>query len=139
MLNGMKNFLQFVNNNWTAIVILVSLIMTLVHKIRNYLSKSNTERIDIAKKQIKEVILKLISDAEKDYEAWENAGSIKRSQVIRKIFESYPALTKAVSQTALIQWMDDTIDEALNTLREIVAVNKEDKIESEIRIDAEIK
>lgn len=129
MLDGIKNFLQFVNDNWTAIIIIISLIIALYQKIKSYLSKSNDEKIAVAKQQIKEIILKLISDAEVDYEDWNKAGSIKRAQVIQKIFEEYPILAKIADQTELIKWLDDTIDEALNTLREIVAINKEDAVE----------
>lgn len=129
MLDGIKNFLQFVNDNWTAIIIIISLIIALYQKIKSYLSKSNDEKIAVAKQQIKEIILKLISDAEVDYEDWNKAGSIKRAQVIQKIFEEYPILAKVADQTELIKWLDDTIDEALNTLREIVAINKEDAVE----------
>ena len=129
MLDGIKNFLQFVNDNWTAIIIIISLIIALYQKIKSYLSKSNDEKITVAKQQIKEIILKLISDAEVDYEDWNKAGSIKRAQVIQKMFEEYPILAKIADQTELIKWLDDTIDEALNTLREIVAINKEDAVE----------
>lgn len=125
MLDGIKNFLQFVNDNWTTIIIIISLGIALYQKIKSYVSKSNTEKIEVAKKQIQEVILKLISDAEYDYEEFVKAGSIKRAQVIQKIFEDYPVLAKVTDQTALVEWIDETIDNALKTLREIVAMNKE--------------
>ena len=125
MLDGIKNFLQFVNDNWTTIIIITSLGFALYQRIRTYVSKSNTEKIDVAKKQIKEIILKLISDAEEDYYYMTSAGSIKRSQVIKKIFEDYPVLSKTTDQETLIKWIDEIIDESLTTLREIVAVNEE--------------
>lgn len=128
MLDGIKNFLQFVNDNWTIIIIIISLGITLYQKIKNYVSKSNTEKIEVAKQQIQEIILKLISDAEYDYEKFVKAGSIKRAQVVQKIFEDYPILTKVVDQTTLIKWIDENIDNALNTLREIANVNKEENI-----------
>lgn len=125
MLDGIKNFLQFVNDNWTTIIIIISLGIALYQRIRTYVSKSNIEKIDVAKKQIKEIILKLISDAEEDYYYMTSAGSIKRSQVIKKIFEDYPVLSKVTDQETLIKWIDEIIDESLTTLREIVAVNEE--------------
>lgn len=128
MLNGIKNFLQFVNDNWTIIIIIISLCIALYQKIKNYVLKSNTEKIEVAKKQIQEIILKLISDAEDDYGYMSSAGSIKRSQVIQKIFEDYPVFAKVTDQTALIEWIDETIDNALNTLREIVDMNKEETV-----------
>lgn len=124
MLDGIKNFLQFVNDNWTTIIIIISLGIALYQRIKTYVSKSNTEKIDVAKKQIKEIILKLISDAEEDYCYMTSAGSIKRSQVIKKIFEDYPVLSKVTDQETLIKWIDEIIDESLTTLREIVAVNE---------------
>lgn len=125
MLDGIKNFLQFINDNWTTIIIIISLGIALYQRIRTYVSKSNTEKIDIAKKQIKEIILKLISDAEEDYYYMTSAGSIKRSQVIKKIFEDYPVLSKVTDQETLIKWIDEIIDESLTALREIVAVNED--------------
>lgn len=125
MLDGIKNFLQFVNDNWTTIIIIISLGIALYQKIKNYVSKSNDEKIAVAKQQIQEVILKLISDAEYDYEEYVKAGSIKRAQVIQKIFENYPILAKVTNQTTLVEWIDEIIDEALNTLREIIAINSE--------------
>lgn len=132
MLDGIKNFLQFVNDNWTTIIIIISLDFALYQKIKNYISKSKDEKIAVAKQQVQEVILKLISDAEVDYNEWVKAGSIKRAQVIKKIFEDYPVLAKVADQTALVAWIDETIDNALKTLREIVAMNKEEAVEADV-------
>lgn len=125
MLDGIKNFLQFINDNWTSVIIIISLIIAIVQKIKSYLSKSNDEKIALAKSQIKEVILKLISDAEVDYEDWNKAGSIKRAQVIQKIFTDYPVLSKVTNQEELIKWIDSMIDESLKVFRKIVVQNQE--------------
>lgn len=126
MLNGIQNFLQFVDNNWTSIVVIISLIIAIYQKVKHYLSKSNQEKIESAKAQIKEIVLKLITDAEVDYEAWNKAGSIKRSQVIQKIFADYPILSKVADQKEVIAWIDEFIDESLKELRKIVAENSGD-------------
>ena len=81
------------------------------------------EKIEIAKKQIQTTILKMISDAEVDWQEWSKAGSIKRAQVIKQIYEEYPILSKVVDQKALTEWIDEQIDSALDTLREIVKTN----------------
>lgn len=138
MLDGIKNFLQFVNDNWTTIIIIISLCIALYQKIKNYVSKSNDEKIAVAKQQVQEVILKLISDAEVDYTEWVKTGSIKRAQVIKKIFEDYPVLAKVTDQTALIEWIDETIDNALKTLREIVAMNKEESVDENVEADSAV-
>lgn len=124
MLNGIKNFLAFVNDNWTTIIVIVSLAVALIRKIQSYIAQSDDKKIKIAKDQIKESMLKMVSDAEIDYQMWSQAGSVKRSQVIQKIFADYPVLSKIVDQNALIEWIDDQIDKSLKELRDIVAKNK---------------
>lgn len=123
MLNGIQNFLQFINDNWTAIIIIISLIIAIVQKVRSYFNKSNAEKIEVAKKQISQVVLKLITDAEIDYTEWQKAGSIKRAQVIQKIFTDYPILAKATDQEKIIAFIDDAINSSLKELRKIVAEN----------------
>ena len=90
MLTGIQNFLQFINDNWTAIVIIIALVMSIVLKIKNLFTKDKDGQIEIAKAQIKQTVLKLITDAEVDYNDWVKAGSIKRAQVIQKIYTDYP-------------------------------------------------
>jgi len=129
MLNGIQNFLQFINDNWTAIIIIISLIIAIVQKARSYFNKSNAEKIEVAKKQISQVVLKLITDAEIDYNDLVSAGSIKRSQVIQKIFNDYPILTKASDPKAIIEWIDDMINNSLKELRKIVEINKSKEVD----------
>lgn len=121
MMDGIKNFLQFVNDNWTSITVIIALLIALYQKIKAFVAHSNDEKIEAAKAQIKQIMLKLITDAEVDYESWNAAGSIKRAQVIQKIFADFPILSKVTDQQELINWIDMTINEALKTLRKIVA------------------
>lgn len=129
MLDGIKNFIQFINDNWTAILVIISVVIAIVQKARSYFAKSKDERINIAKAQIQEIVLKLVSDAETDYKDWNKAGSIKRVQVIQKIFADYPILSKVANQEELIKWIDDNIDEALKKLHKVVT--QEEKIVSD--------
>ena len=124
MLNGIKNFLSLINDNWTTILVIVGLALALWKKIESYSKLSTDKKIEIAKKQISENILKLITQAEKDYAEWEKAGSIKRSEVISEIYKEYPILAKVVNQEELVKWIDEQIDNALPTLREIIKQNE---------------
>ena len=123
-LTGLQNFLNIINDNWTTILVCAGLIVGIVKKTQDYLSKSDDEKIEIAKAQIKQVILKKISDAEVDYEEWNKAGNIKRSQVIAEIYKEYPILSKVVDQTELTKYIDDAIDDALVELRKVIESNK---------------
>lgn len=127
ILTGLKNFLQLINDNWTTIIVIIGLAIGLYKRITRYVNLTDDEKIEIAKNQISEVILKLISDAEVDYVEWNKAGSIKRAQVIEDIFDKYPILSKVADQQELISWIDDEIDCALETLREIIANNQDNK------------
>nr|WP_297933195.1 hypothetical protein [uncultured Lachnoclostridium sp.] len=124
VLNGIQNFLQIINDNWTTILVIIGLLLALWKKIDSYRKLSTDKKIEIAKKQISENILKLITQAEKDYAEWEKAGSIKRSEVISEIYKEYPILAKVVDQDELIKWIDEQIDNALPTLREIIKENE---------------
>lgn len=121
---GIRNFLEIVNENWTSILIIISLLVAIYKKTKDYFNQSNSEKVEVAKAQITEIILKLISDAEIDYETWNKAGSIKRSQVIKQIYTDYPILSKVIDQEAIIAWIDETIDNSLKTLRKIVSENQ---------------
>lgn len=128
-LDGIKKFLTFINDNWTSILVIIGLIVALIKKIKDYAKKSTEEKIEIAKTHVREAILKMITDAEIDFEDWNKAGSIKRSQVIKQIFDEYPILSKAADQDALISWIDEEINNALKTLRDVIS--QKDSVEEE--------
>ena len=130
ILNGIKNFLSLINDNWTTILVIVGLALALWKKIESYSKLSTDKKIEIAKKQISENILKLITQAEKDYAEWEKAGSIKRSEVISEIYKEYPILAKVVNQEELVKWIDEQIDNALPTLRDIIKENEKDTLDA---------
>ena len=124
MLNSIKNILAFVCENWLAILIIAGLAAIAYRKVKAFIARDKDEQVAIAKSQIREFMLKLVSDAEQDYEAWNKAGAVKRAQVIQKIYMDYPILSTIVDQGALIKWIDDQIDAALGELRKIIAENK---------------
>ena len=128
VLNGIKNFLTIINDNWTTLMVIMGLGVAVAKKAKNYFSKSDDEKIAITKKQIQETMLKLIGDAEEKYGEWNKAGSLKRAAVIKQIFDENPILSKAADQDALIKWIDETIDGALVTLRKVVEEKNKDVV-----------
>ena len=137
ILTGIQNLLLFINEHWTEIIVIIGLGLVLYKRIKNYLSKTNEEKIEIAKKQIQETVLRLVTDAEVDYKEWVKAGAVKRAQVVEEIFLMYPILAKVTNQTELVAWIDEIIDEALETMREIFAENKEQATEAEVAVEVE--
>lgn len=126
-MKGVQNFLLFLNDNWTTILVCIGIIVGLVEKTKSYFSKSKEERIDIAKKQIQETILEMITNAEIDFSDWNKSGEIKRSQVIKQIFAEYPVLSKVSNQSEIIEFIDNAIKQSLKTLREVVKENEDNE------------
>lgn len=124
ILYAIQNFLRLVNDNWTVIIVIIALIISISKKAKEFFSKNDEEKIEIAKKHVQETILKLITDAEIDWQDYKKSGSVKRAQVIEEIFEKYPVLSKVTDQEALIAWIDETIDDALKTMRKVFTENE---------------
>ena len=125
IMDGFMNFLMFVNNHWTEIIVIIGLLLAAGKKVAAYLNMSDDEKIAIAKKQLGETMLKLVTQAEKDYNAWVQAGAVKRSEVIDAIFQKYPILNRVTDQETLIAEIDKMIDAALVEMREIFSKNQE--------------
>lgn len=136
VLDGIFNFLNFLNENWTLICSIFVVALAIMKKAQAFFAKSKEEReaiakaelekqVAIAKAQISEIILRLVTEAEKDYLKWMSAGDIKRSQVINEVFEMYPILSKVTDQAEIIAFLDDTIKEALKTMRKIFEENQQ--------------
>lgn len=134
-MESINKFMNFIVENWTMLCAIVVIGIAAYEWIQNFLKKSKEEQetiireqIEIAKEQVREIMLKLVTEAEKDYREWIKAGEIKRAQVIDAIFEKYPILLMVTNQAELIQWLDDTIDEALKKMRKIFEENEKQAI-----------
>jgi len=47
LFDGIKNFLEFVNDNWTAIAVMIGLVLTITGKAVDYFRRSKEEKIEI--------------------------------------------------------------------------------------------
>lgn len=124
VLNGLYNFLSYIETNWGMIVAIAAVIVSIYKKAKSFFSKSHEEQLAIAKVQIKEVMLRLVTEAECDYYEWIQSGAVKRAQVIDEVFTMYPILSKVTNQEEIIAFIDETIDEALKTMRKIFEENE---------------
>ena len=130
-MEAIQKFMNFVAENWTAIFAVIVIGIAIYQQVQAFLRKTKEEQqaiimeqIEIAKEQVREIMLKLVTEAEKDYREWIKAGEIKRAQVIDAVFEKYPILLMVTNQAELIEWMDKTIDEALKKMRKIFEENE---------------
>ena len=111
--------LEFVNNNWGFFMILLALIFSIYVKVKGFIKLTPEQKIDIAKKAIKENILAYISDSEKTWLDYKKTGQVKRSEVISKIYNDYPILKEYINQEELIEFIDSLIDESLPEVNKI--------------------
>lgn len=123
VLTGIKNFLDFLNENWTMIMSIITIGIVVAKKITAYFSLSQDKQIEIAKSQISEIMLMLVTRAEVSYSEWVKSGEIKRAEVIDQVFSMYPILSKVSNQEEVILWIDTAIDDALKTMRKIFEQN----------------
>lgn len=122
-MEGIKNFLEFINNNWTLIITIIGLGLGIYTKIKNYLNLSKQEKINIAIEQIRKTMLDMVVEAEKEYGS--NTGKLKKSKVLNEIFDKYPVLKDYINQEDLEKQIDDIIDENLEKMKEMLENNKD--------------
>ena len=125
VLNFIKDVLEAANNYWTLVVVIIGLSIALYEKIKKYLQTSKEEKIEMAKKALKENLLKYMADAEIEWSSYEKAGEIKRAQVISKIYEDYPILKEYVDQDELIKFIDKQIDSMKSEIDKVITKSLE--------------
>ena len=115
---------QVLAQSWTFIVLILLLIFAIYKKIVDFTKKSKEEKLEIIKKQIAQIILGLVTEAEMTYDDWVKAGEIKRAQVISEIYLQFPFLEKIADQESIIKFIDVQIDNALVEMRKILEQQK---------------
>jgi hypothetical protein len=126
-MTGIERFIGYLSENWVMLLVLTGALISISRLVSKYLALDNVEKIETAKKLIKEIMLKMITEAEIDFEEWNKSGSIKRSKVIAEIYDKCPILSKAASQKEVIAFIDAEINNSLKTLREILKENKKEE------------
>ena len=142
-MEGIKNFLQLINDNWPTITTILILLFAIYTKAKNfYLDwKAKTEEekqkaieeakqiaIINAKNALADFILVLVSKAEIEWQAEDGKlGKVKRAQVIAEIYAKYPVLEEVKDKEALLEYIDTLIADALKTVRKEIrpALNAE--------------
>lgn len=133
-MNSLQKTLQFIVDNWSQIIIILTLILTIYTKLKNFIEdwKNKTEEekkaeaekafnkaVETAKKALADYILILVSKAEIDWQSEDGKlGKTKRAQVIEEIYKKYPVLEQVEDKKELLEYFDNLINEALKIVRE---------------------
>lgn len=116
-MKSVENILNFINENWTFIVILISLAVKLYCSVTDFLKKSKQEQQEAAWAELSNIMLSLVSNAEQEWGS--KTGEIKRAEVIKQIFEKYPVLSTLSTENDVLERIDAMIDDALMQMRDI--------------------
>lgn len=127
MVEGLQNTLKIFTDNWSNILIIFSILLIAVRKVKEYIKMSKEEQVEAALKIIKEELLKLMSDAEIEWEEFKKSGEIKKSQVITEIYSRFPFLKEYIDQEELIRRISLMIEEEKSKMDKII--NNDDKKE----------
>lgn len=126
-MEGIKNTLIIIEENWTNILIVLSCLFAIYRKVKKYINMNNEEK-EKEKEELKEetlkivktVLLKLMSEAEIEWNDFEKSGSIKRSQVIKELYNEFPILKEFTNQDKLLEIIDNMIKEEKSKMDDVI-------------------
>lgn len=125
-MEGILNVLNFLKENWTAIVIIIALVYAAYGLFQKLQNMSSEERKAAILQIVKSLVLKLMSDAEVNWSDISKAGKIKSAEVIERIYLQYPQLARFKDQEELIASIQKIIDDKMEELREIMRKQAEE-------------
>lgn len=121
---GFNNFIHLIQNQWTNIVVVIAIIATVIRTTLNYSALSQEQRVQSALKVINEELMKLMCQAEIQWKDYKKSGDLKRSQVIKDIYNQFPFLSKYMDQDALVKKIYEMIDKQMDNMNNLL--NKTD-------------
>lgn len=119
-MQSIANFLLWVNNNWTFIIICIGLGLGIYKKVKNYSKLTTEEKINRALVSVKSILLEKMATAEIDWSDYKKSGELKKSQVISDIYAQFPVLKEYIDQETLIKEITQMIDDSMGDMNKIV-------------------
>ena len=114
------DIISFLDSAWSIFIVLLGIFIFLYSKITNYIKLSKEQKVEAALKVVKAELLKLMSDAEIEWQEFNKSGEIKKSQVISEIYKKFPFLAEYISQDELIAKIGEMIEEQKAKMDEII-------------------
>ena len=111
---------DFITNYWSFFILIICLFVIVTETIEKFKGMSEEQRIEALMKLIKELIIKLMADAEINWSEITKSGKIKRAEVISEVYKQYPILSTFKDQEAIIAEIDKMIDEAVDEVEKFV-------------------
>ena len=114
------NLFKLISDEWMTIIFIILLVVVGIRKVISFLKMDKAKKLDIILKLVKEEILSIMAEAEVNWKDYSKSGEIKKSEVISKIYERFPILSKYINQEELIQEISDMIDEEKSKMDKII-------------------
>lgn len=109
-----------------AIFILLAISIAIIN-IVHFSKLTREEQVEAILKVIKVEVIKLMADAELDWSHIEKAGEIKKAEVISKIYDKFPILSKYMNQEELLKRISNIIEKEKERMDRIINKDKESK------------
>lgn len=124
---GLKNLLALITENWAVISVVLSLVIFTIIKLKNWKTMSKDEKLDSLLLVIQQWILKMMCEAEKNWEKYNSAGEVKKSEVIAEIYKQFPQLADYSQQDEILTKIETMINGAMDSMNKVMNADKEKK------------
>ena len=119
-MDGIKNLLSWLNNNWSFIIIIIGLGLFACRKITDFMKLSEEDQINQILIAVKGILLSKMAEAEIGWEDYKKSGDLKRSEVINEIYKEFPILKDICDQEKLIEIITSMIDDEMDNMNRII-------------------
>lgn len=123
-MNGINNFANLIQGQWTNILVVIAIVAGLIRSIINHSTMNEEQRVQAALKVISEELMKMMVQAEIQWKDYKKSGELKRSQVIKDIYNQFPFLSRYMDQEKLVQTIYDMIDKQMDNMNELMKKNE---------------
>ena len=127
LMTGFNNFIHLIQSQWTNIVVVIAIIATVVKTALSYSSMTEEQRVQSALKVVKEELMRLMCQAEIQWKDYKKSGDLKRSQVIKDIYNQFPFLSKYMDQDKLVKTIYEMIDKQMDNMDNLLNKPEENK------------
>ncbi len=124
-----NNIVNSLSNSLPTIIIVIAIVIGAVRTAIQYSKMTKEEKVNAALKVIKEELLKLMSDAEIEWEDYKKSGELKKSQVLKEIYSQFPFLATYIDQDTLVNKLYELIDNEMENMNKIINNTTTDKKE----------
>lgn len=126
-MTGFNNFIHLIQSQWTNIVVVIAIIATVVKTALSYSNMTEEQRVQSALKVVKEELMRLMCQAEIQWKDYKKSGDLKRSQVIKDIYNQFPFLSKYMDQDKLVKTIYEMIDKQMDNMDNLLNKPEDNK------------